>query len=118
MSDRWVRKSEILLKGMKALSSKKEKDRLEIINSILFTLNNLERSIHGWKRWISNLSLMSNFSIEELKEVEEALWKQAETVIRYDIEATNKWSTKFPRIKIANRKARSKPKEVTRGIYE
>ena len=67
MSERWVNESEMFLKGMKELSSKKDRDRLEIITSIVVTLNALERSIDGWKGWIGNLPLMSSFSIEELK---------------------------------------------------
>lgn len=117
MSERWINESELLLKGMKELSSKIDRDRLEIINSVLFILHTLERSIGGWKRWIENLSLMSNFSLEELKEIEEALQKQAVTIIHYDIDATKRWSNKFPQINIVKRKTRPRQNEITKGLY-
>jgi hypothetical protein len=88
---------------MEELTTKKERDRLEVINSILFTLNSLERSIHGWRSWIRNLSIMSKFSIDELKEIDEALHKQAKNIIKYDLEATKKWKDKFPKIRIPRR---------------
>ena len=100
MSERWVRSSEQILKRMKEVASKKDRDRLEIINSTLFSLNALERSINGWKTWIRNLSLMSRFTSEELEEIDKALHKQAESIILYDLEATKKWKDKFPRGRI------------------
>ena len=118
MSERWIKERERLLKGMKELTSKKERDRLEIINSLLLTLNALERSVLGWRSWIGNLSIMSKFSLEELKEIDEALYKQAETVIEYDIEATKRWKDKIPPSRIARRRiGRIGEREETRGIY-
>lgn len=115
MSERWIKECERLLKGMKESTSKKDRDRLEIINSILFTLNALERSVIGWKSWIRNLSIMSRFTVEELEEIDEALRKQVETVIEYDIEATKRWKDKFPIIRIARRRVRER--EETQGLY-
>ena len=71
MSERWINESEQLLKKMHELISKEKKDRLETINSIIFALNVLERSLRGWKRWVGNLTLMSNFSQKELEEIED-----------------------------------------------
>ena len=115
MSERWIKESEQLLKGMKKLTSKKERDRLEVINSILLSLNALERSVRGWKAWIRNLSIMSKFSLEELRGMDEALQKKAETIIEYDIETTKRWKDKIPQIRIARRRTRER--EETRGMY-
>ena len=111
MSERWIKESEQLLKGMKELTSKKERDRLEVINSILLTLNALERSVVGWRSWVENLFTMSKFSLEELNEIDETLQKQTETIIQYDIKATKRLKDKFPRI------PQRRTRERVRGIY-
>ena len=115
MSERWIKECKGLLKGMKKSASKKDRDRLEIINSILLTLNALERSVFGWKIWIRNLSIMSRFTLKELEEIDEALRKQVEPIIEYDIEATKRWKDKFPRIRIPRRRMRER--RETQGLY-
>lgn len=104
MSDRWIVESEQLLKRMKELSSKEKPDRLEIVNSILFNLDLLERSLHGWRLWVRNLSLMSQFTPEELEEIQTSLEKQIQTFIEYDIEASKKWKEKFPQMQLIPRR--------------
>ena len=101
MSESWVKSSEQILKGLREAASKKGRDRLEVVNSILFSLNALERSVNGWKMWIRNLSLMSQFTLEELGEIEKALHSQAESIIEYDLKATKKWKDKFPVFRVA-----------------
>ena len=83
---------------MKDLSSKENKDRLETINSMLFAIPVLERSIRGWRRWIGNLSLMSQFTLEELANIEESLQTQVQSFVEYDVTVTGKWQAKFPQI--------------------
>ena len=83
---------------MKELSSKEKRDRLEIVNSMLFTLDILERSLHGWRLWVMNLSLMSQFTFEELVEMEIALERQIQPFIEYDIEASKRLSGKQVRV--------------------
>ncbi len=115
LSERWVTESEELLRRMEALSSKEKRDRLEVINSILLSLNVLERSLGGWKFWVRNLSLMAHFSLEELAEIEETLEKHVKPFIEYDIAVTERWKDKFPRVKVPNPKRRGD--NETRGIY-
>lgn len=98
MSERWVKESEQLLRKLNELTSKEKKDRLETISSIIFAINVLERSVRGWKRWVGNLSLMSQFTGEELAQIEEDLEKQIQVFVKYDIEVTKRWNNKFPRI--------------------
>ncbi len=100
---------------MDALSSKEEKDRLEVINSILLALNVLERSLGGWKYWVRNLSLMSHFSLEELADIEGVLERHVRPFIEYDIEATERWKDKFPQVKVSREKG--KEERETQGIY-
>ena len=114
MSERWIKESEQLLRRMRELSSKEKKDRLETINSISFALNILERSLRGWRFWVGNLSLMSKFTLEELAEIEEALHKQTQPFIEYDVEVTKRWMEKHPQIPFPPRRRRE---EETRGMY-
>ena len=114
MSDRWVEESEQLLKRIKALSVKEERDRLEVVGSMLFTLDVMERSLHGWKQWISNLSLMSQYTLEELVEMQRSLEKQIQPLIEYDIEASKKWMEKFSRVQSVPRRM---GEEEGRGMY-
>ena len=100
MSERWIKECEQVLEGMRKVTSKKDRDRLEHITAMLFIINALERSLNGWKMWVRNLSMMSRFTLEELEEIEKALHKQAESIIKYDIEATKKWKGKFPVLRI------------------
>ena len=106
MSDRWVEESEQLLKRMKALSAKEERDRLEVVGSMLFILDVMERSLNGWRQWIRNLSLMSQFTLEELVEIQRSLEKQIQPFIEYDIEASKKWMEKFPIVQAGSRRMR------------
>ncbi len=116
MSERWVGESEQLLQKMKELSAKENRDRLEVINSLLFTLNILERSVQGWRAWIGNLSVMSQFTVEELKEIEEALEKQTKSFVEYDVDATKKWMGKFPHIHLPEREGEEEGHEG-HGMY-
>lgn len=115
MSERWIMESEQLLRRMKELSSRDERDRLELINSIIFYLNVLERSLRGWRFWVGNLSLMSQFTLEELTEMEVTLENQIRPFIEYDIEATKKWKDKFPQVPAAPR--RMGEEEEPRDMY-
>lgn len=118
MSERWIGESEQLLQRMKELSSKDKKDRLEVINSMLFTLNILERSVQGWRAWVGNLSLMSQFTLEELTEIEKALKNQTQSFIEYDVEATKKWMGKFPQVRVPQRRGlEEEARGESRGMY-
>ena len=114
MTERWINQSENLLKAMDAIASKKERDRLEMINSMIFVLNTIDRSLRGWRSWIQNLAFMSKFTPEELKELEEGLIKSTRVFVDYDIEVTKKYLDKIPRIKFTTR--RRKKRDQSSGI--
>ncbi|MCJ7632074.1 hypothetical protein MUP77_06725 [Candidatus Bathyarchaeota archaeon] len=62
MAERWVAKSQELFKTLTELASKKEEDRLEKVSTMIFSLNSIDKSLHGWRSWIQNLSFMSKFT--------------------------------------------------------
>ena len=55
MSEQWITQSERVLKAMEQSLQHKGKDRLEAITAILRVLNAVDRSLHGWRRWVQNL---------------------------------------------------------------
>lgn len=92
------------MKTIEKLSTKKERDRLEIISSMILALNALDRSVHGWRSWIGSLRLMSRFTENELREMEESLVKIVRDFVEYDVAVTQKHKDKITRINIARRK--------------
>ena len=103
MAERWVSQSRELLKALEELASKKGEDRLELVNSMIFTLNTIDRSIQGWRSWIQNLQLMSKFTEEELRDMKEGLIKGARDFIEYDIQVSEEHREKIPGIVVARR---------------
>lgn len=108
MSQKWIAESEQLLKMIEKLQGKADRDRLEVINTMLFTLSALDRSAKGWRRWIQNLGFMSRFSVDELAEMEQELVKCVQPFIQYDIDVTKKHEAKMPRIRFRTRKQRTR----------
>jgi len=82
---------------------------------MLFSLDILERSLNGWRQWIRNLSLMSQFTLEELMEMEEVLKKQTQSFIEYDVETSKRWGDKVPQVRVFPERRREG--EETRGMY-
>ena len=104
LTERWIGQSENLLKTIEKLSTKKERDRLEIISSMILALNALDRSVHGWRSWIGSLRLMSRFTEDELREIEESLVKIVRDFVEYDVAVTQKHKDKIPRINVTRRR--------------
>ncbi|MCD6529639.1 DUF2153 family protein [Candidatus Bathyarchaeota archaeon] len=90
MSERWVAGCERILEQIRSLSYAKDQDRLEVVRSMRFTLNAIYRSVVGWLGWVNNPDVMAEFSLEELKEMNETLIKFAESFIEYDAKVTSK----------------------------
>jgi hypothetical protein len=90
MSERWIRSSQVALKKLRKISEAEDKDRLEHVKSIKTSLVLIGRSLSGWSSWISNPSIMANFSKKELEEMDDKLFTFAESFIEFDIEITKK----------------------------
>jgi hypothetical protein len=115
MTERWISQNEEMLKVLGELAAKKGEDRLELVNSMVFALNAIDRSIHGWRSWIQNLQLMAKFSEDELKEMKEGLIEKAQEFIKYDTEVTERHKEKIPRIVVVRRPGEEDRPD--RGIY-
>lgn len=58
---------------------------------------------------------MSQFSLEELVEMERTLEQQTRSFIEYDIEASKRWKDKFPQAPMIHE--RKPEEEEGRGMY-
>jgi hypothetical protein len=96
VSEQWITQSEQILKTMDHNLKKAEKDRLEAITAILYVLNAIDRSLHGWRRWVQNLRFMAQFSSEELHQMEQGLSQVACAFIENDIDVTKRFAEKIP----------------------
>ena len=102
LAEQWIDQSRELLKTLKELGSRKG-DRLELVNDMMFALNSIDRSIHGWRSWIQNLEYMSKFSGDELREMRDGLLKESEGFIQFDTQVSEKHKDKFPGMPVMRR---------------
>ena len=88
MSDGWIQVSERILEQLKRLENTEGKDRLELVRSLRFVLNVLQRSLLGWTQWVNNPDIMTIFSQKDLENMIETLSAFSSSFIKYDMEMT------------------------------
>ena len=115
MAERWTAQSTKILKKLSTLAQDETRDRLTIINALIFALNAMDRSVQGWRKWIQNLDFMARFSEEELTAIEEGLLKSVRNFIEYDIDITQQYQDKLPQMRTTRRRKRQK--DNTRGMF-
>ncbi len=89
MSEGWITISERILDQLKSLENTEGKDRLELVKSLHFVLNVLQRSLIGWTQWVNNPDIMTIFSKEDLENMTETLSKFTISFIKYDMKMTS-----------------------------
>ena len=114
MSERWIKVSERILDQLKALENTDDKDRLELVRSLRFVLNVLQRSLIGWTQWVNNPDIMTIFSQKDLKNMTETLSEFTRSFIKYDLEMTGLGVKKGLKI---SKKATKKKDERTERFY-
>jgi len=110
LSKGWVQICQEILDQIEKLSEKKDKDRLDLVQSMRFSLYALHRSILGWLNWVNNPDIMASFKQEELDKMNERLVKYVQEFIEYDVEITEKGADK----NLAAQKARREIEERAR----
>jgi hypothetical protein len=115
LSEQWLQRTEKILNVLKENKDKTNKDRLETINSILYSLNALDRSIKGWRRWASNLTFMTRFSTDELRQMEVGLIDVVHNFIEFDADTTKRHQSKIPKVRFRVR--RRQPLADTAGLF-
>jgi hypothetical protein len=88
LSERWIKVSERIIDQLKVLENTEDKDRLELVRSLRFVLNVLQRSLIGWTQWVNNPDIMTIFSQKDLKNMTETLSEFTSNFIKYDLEMT------------------------------
>ena len=115
VSEPWLQQSKNILITLEKYASTETNDRLEIINAMLFTLNALDRSLQGWRRWVQNLAFMSRFTQDELQDIERGLIEKVRAFVQYDIAVTQQHEPKIPKIRFRTRH-RHRQNEATTGL--
>jgi len=98
MSERWILNCKKLLEQIRKFLGEEEKDRLELVRAMDFSLNAIYRSWVGWMEWVRNPEIMAGFTTEELKEISENLCKFAESFLEYDMKITERTAMKAQKI--------------------
>lgn len=114
MSGSWIRVSKRILDQLKKLDSKRDRDRLELVRSMRFALKALEMSLAGWKGWVNNPDVMTQFSKKEIEEMSRKLSDFTRTFMKYDIEMTKLGSEKGLK---DEKKVKKERKEKDRTTY-
>ena len=114
MSQGWVETCEKILERIGKMSEKKDRDRLDLIQSMRFSLSALHRSILGWLSWVSNPDKMVSFKCDELDDMNKTLIEFIQGFIKYDKEVTEKGADRSA----AARKARQEAEEKARTSPE
>ncbi len=88
LSESWIQTCERLLEQLKKYSERKDKDRLDIVQSLRFALYALHRSLLGWVNWVNNPDIMASFTLQELEEMNKKITSFVEDFLKYDVEVT------------------------------
>jgi len=90
LGEEWVQTCEGLLEQIRKFSAENDKDRLDLVQSMMFSLHALHRSLLGWMEWVNNPDVMTSFEKEELDEMSKRITEFTESFIKYDLEVTKK----------------------------
>ncbi len=99
MSERWADVSKKILEQIGRLEKAKDRDRLELVRSLHFLLNALQRSLLGWMQWVNNPDIMTRFAQEDLEKMNKRIADFTRSFIEYDMEATKSGAQKGLKVK-------------------
>jgi hypothetical protein len=94
LSERWVDVSKKILDQIGRLEKTKDRDRLELVRSLHFLLNALQRSLLGWMQWVTNPDIMTRFAQDDLEKMNKRIAEFTRSFIEYDLEATKSGAQK------------------------
>jgi hypothetical protein len=117
MSEGWTETCTRILEQIEKMAEKKDKDRLDIVQSMRFSLYALHRSILGWLNWVNNPDIMVSFNPEELEAMNKKIIGFIEDFIKYDIEVTQKGEGKTVVAQKARREAEEKARRSPDDIF-
>jgi len=86
--DKWIAGCRKILKDLKESALRKDRDRLDLVRSIRYSIRALNRSLMGWWQWVNSPEMMANFTLEELEDMDRTLNHHVTSFIEYDIKVT------------------------------
>jgi len=95
MEGRWVNDCQRILNEIKNSTKANGQDRLDMVRTIRFTILALQRSVTGWMQWADNPDIMSQFSLEELMEINKNLANLVCNFVDYDAKITGSQEQKI-----------------------
>lgn len=117
LSEEWIQTCERIIEQIQKISNKKDKDRLDLIQSMRFSLYALHRSILGWLTWVNNPDIMVSFKLEDLEDMNKKLTKYIKEFLKYDIEVTDKATDKSIAVKKSKQKVEEKARPSPDDIF-
>ena len=115
MEGRWVNDCQKILKEIRKSEKFEGQDRLDIVRTIRFTILALQRSVTGWMQWADNPDIMSQFSLDELVEINKNLAKLVSAFVDYDAKITGSQEKKIE--KKIRKEATRKPQQTKDMFY-
>ncbi len=113
MEGRWVHDCHKILKEIKKSEKVEGQDRLDMVRTIRFTILALQRSVTGWMQWADNPDIMSQFSLDELVEINKNLAKLVSAFVNYDAKITGSQEEKIEKkIKKETKKKSQEKKDM------
>ena len=90
MAERKIQELNKILEKIYEFDKLKDKDRLDLVGSLRFTIIALHREINGWIQWISNPEVSNKFDQEELEEMKKILTNFSKSFIKHEIKTSKK----------------------------
>ena len=85
MSKKWVRRVDQQIKRILALVPK---DRLQCLNALKTSWRALDSSQKGWAQWMSDTSIIEEFTMEQLEDVLNGYRELVLAFLKFDRETT------------------------------
>jgi hypothetical protein len=89
MNQGWIERTQKTVDRLQKIKKKREMDRLEIITALRFCFGALSQSLGGWMQWVNSPEIMSQFSREELLEMNDKLIDMVIEFVEYDRDITD-----------------------------
>ena len=112
MDGKQVNDCQRILEEIKNSAKIAGQDRLDLVKKIRFTLIALQRSVTGWMQWADNPDIMTQFSLDELTDMNTNLANLVCAFVDYDAKITGHQEKKIEKIKKNGIKKPKVPKDM------
>jgi hypothetical protein len=85
----WIERTQKTLDQLNKIKEKRDMDRLEIVTAMRFSFGALSQSLGGWMQWVNSPEIMSQFTREELLDINDKLIEMVKDFVEYDRDITD-----------------------------